>query len=453
MRAYRKSFNSEDGSRGLTQEGLLRRMASVDDDYGERFSHTTVSRWESGATRPSVGRLRVFGRALGLSPTEVAGLILLAGLAPDFHSALDKVDRGGDEKGARFAHRPGPNERSIEFVRGVEPAEIVPLILRDIFRFVFLRCLPLAICITLAGYALSFLGWENMWMPALYVGFATGLVLAQGFLIPDREAKLREFFWVTLFFLLSTPLLQFAPVRMDHYNFYAVGGFADTHLPYVLALLTNLALASSAGLMFQLLWKWRHHRHPDRSSVLRRALWAIAPPVAFVYVVIVLISNASVWIQLAVLLPVVAAVFTALLVLHDPSTSLKERERHFLLTAIVTGAVISTTLGLATAIAIYVSPDLPRVLPDHNLLRSWEINFAELGYTRQEALERLNIGYMWHAMFTLGYMLFVVGGSLIVTIYCKGGGETPRSGVTRSESSAPLSTSASKRRVSPPARA
>ena len=62
-------------------------MGEVDDVYETRYSHGTVSRWESGSTRPSVDRLRVFGKALNLSETEVAGLILLAGLAPDFPGA------------------------------------------------------------------------------------------------------------------------------------------------------------------------------------------------------------------------------------------------------------------------------------------------------------------------------------------------------------------------------
>ena len=66
--------------------------------------------------------------------------------------------------------------------------------------------------------ALSIYGWNNAWMPTAYVAFALGIVLAQGFLLPDREASLREFFWVSLFFLLTTPLLQFASIYMDHYN-------------------------------------------------------------------------------------------------------------------------------------------------------------------------------------------------------------------------------------------
>ena len=91
MRSYRESFPTGGSRRGLTQEALLERMGSVDSDYAERYSHATVSRWESGSTRPTLQRLRVFGEALNLSQTEIAGLVLLAGLATDFQAALGQV--------------------------------------------------------------------------------------------------------------------------------------------------------------------------------------------------------------------------------------------------------------------------------------------------------------------------------------------------------------------------
>ena len=67
MRSYRESFPLKapdaGGRRGLTQEALLERMGSVDSDYAERYSHATVSRWESGGTRLTLQRLKVFGKA------------------------------------------------------------------------------------------------------------------------------------------------------------------------------------------------------------------------------------------------------------------------------------------------------------------------------------------------------------------------------------------------------
>ena len=40
-----------------------------------------------------------------------------------------------------------------------------------------------------------------------------------------------------------------------------------------------------------------------------------------------------------------------------------------------------------------------------------------LGFTRDEALDRLNVGYLWHAIWVFAYMFFVIGGRLIVSVY------------------------------------
>ena len=87
MRVYRESFPREHGRRGITQTDLLRRMTSVDPHYGTISSHGTVSRWESGLTAPTVERLQVFGKALNLSEAEIEGLILLAGLDPQYQES------------------------------------------------------------------------------------------------------------------------------------------------------------------------------------------------------------------------------------------------------------------------------------------------------------------------------------------------------------------------------
>ena len=80
MRAYRQSHAPRGGARRLSQNGLLDLMAQVDSSYSGRYDHSTVARWESGAIRPTMERLEVFGLALGLSPAEIDGLISLAGL-------------------------------------------------------------------------------------------------------------------------------------------------------------------------------------------------------------------------------------------------------------------------------------------------------------------------------------------------------------------------------------
>ena len=416
MRSYRESFLARGGRRGLTQEALLERMGSVDSEYAERYSHATVSRWESGATRPSLQRIRVFGKALNLSRAEVAGLILLAGLAQDFQAALRQVT--GSERGEAIGH--GTAQEQMLISNGADTASPSPILVIAI-RFWLFRVLPLGVCIV-GGYALSLLGWNNGWMPTAYVHLVVGIVLAQGFLLPDRDAPLREFFWVSLFFLLTTPMLQFASIRTDHYGFYAIGNLGGTQIPYMLALMTNLALASAAGMMFHLLWRRQYSGESRGNSTLRRAASVALTPVILAYAVSVAITNTSVAIQLTVLLPVLAAVFTALLVMRDPAFSLSERDRQFLLWTMPVLGILSAMVGIGVMFAIYLSPHMPSVFPDHNLLTSWEINFPELGLTREEAMKRLNLGYMWHAIWAFAYMSFVVGGNLIVAIYRIDGG-------------------------------
>ena len=103
-------------------------------------------------------------------------------------------------------------------------------------------------------------------------------------------------------------------------------------------------------------------------------------------------------------------VFTIILALRDPSFHLEAGDRRFLLYSISGIGIVSATLGVVVVIAVYVSPDLPMVLPDHNLLRSWELDFEGLGYSREEALDRVNLGYVGHAMGVFAYMAFIVGG-------------------------------------------
>ena len=175
--------------------------------------------------------------------------------------------------------------------------------LEDGVRFGILRVFPLGLCIV-GGYALTLFGWDSGWMPTAYIAFTIGIVLAQGFLLSDREAGLREFFWVSLFFLLTTPLLQFSRIHTDHYGFYTIGSLAGTNMPYMLALLLNLLIASTAGLAFQLLWRHQYSGASDGTSALRRAAFVVLPPLIFAYVTVVVITNISVSVHLTVLLPV-----------------------------------------------------------------------------------------------------------------------------------------------------
>ena len=420
MRAYREAYSSGRSRRGLTQEELLQRMGSVDTDYAQRYSHATVSRWESGSTRPTLQRLQVFAKAVDLSASETAGLILLAGLVPDYQTALEQASTNSAQESIADRESPIPsNDGGTPNTVRSTPTPDALSVMREVFKYGVFRCLGLGLGIVVIGFGLS-LVWDSTWMQVLYFVLVAMLVFVQGFLFPGNKNGLREFFGVSVFVLLTTPFLQYTPLNLDHYNFSLITDTYSGPIPYMLGLLVNAALSCSAGLLFYLLWEWQYSSNRGSSSAVRRATWVILPPLAMVYATVVVIANISVTIQLAIIVPVLAILFIILLMLNDPNVVLSERDRRFLLSSIIATGTVYSTLGIATVVAIYVSPDVPTVLPDHNLLYSWDIDFTKMGYSEEEALYRLNLGYMWHAMCIFAYIFFVIGGNVLGAIFRSG---------------------------------
>ena len=443
LKAYRRAFQDENGRTGISQEELLRRMGAVDDAVNERFSHATVSRWEAGTTRPTVERLRTIGKALNLSNTEVAGLILLAGLAPTVDVA--ETEAAGLQAAAVTPTReqtPGPQPAERSAVQpDISSPERSGWLIRAL-RVMALRFVVFALFVVGIGQTFAGLGWDSTWMPVFYVCISVALVMVMGLIFPDRDADPRDFYWVSLFFVLAVPSLQFAPIQMDQFGFYVIGDLAGTHVPFMLCLLVSFAMATLCALMFQLLRHWKESRvRPDDNPVVAAAL-IVLPPVAVAYALVLALSNVSIWIQSAVVMWVLACVFTGIIVFRDPTVNPSQSQRRFLLQATFTTAIVGTTLGLLTIVAIYASPESPRVLPDHNLFVSWEIDFEERGFTRAEAIDRLNLGYMAHAMFLFIYMTFFVGGSLLTTLFRMAGGDSagPDAAYAEVDAFAPTST-------------
>lgn len=416
MKAYRDSFGAENGTRGLTQEELLRRMAVVDSQYVDRSNHTMVSRWESGATRPNRQRLEVFGKALNLSEAEVEGLMTLAGFKS---SAAPRVDHAKATRASDTLQNVPTDGPPASLEIGLDrPASIVgSLGIHEALRFAVMSCLLPGLCIFASGYILLAAGLMDPWLPIVYVVSIMGLMLVYKFMQMHGPHALREFLSISLFFLLSAQLLPSALTRMDIYGFYALGEFAVKPFPYMLALMVNLIISSTAALVFHLLWNWQYGSGRGANDPLRRAITVVAPPASLVYLSILVLSNIGVWIEFGVQLAALSGAFIILLLLRDPDVDPPERDRRFMLYATAAVVIVSATLGGAAMLAIYLAPGLPAILPDHNLLYSWDINFHALGYPAEEAMDRLNVGYLWQNVCIYVYMVLVVGGSLISAMY------------------------------------
>ena len=249
-------------------------------------------------------------------------------------------------------------------------------------------------------------------MLTTYIVVVICAVLSHYLLGPRRSIGMRDFLFVSLFVLLSTPMLQAPLMRMDHFGFYAIDGLGGTPIPYVLALLVNLVLAFIASAFYGFLYSWQVSW--GATNPYRQAAWATLPPLAFVYLCMLFISCAGAWLYLLEVLPILGGVIVAISVLRDDSVKISVWAKRFILQVTIAITIVLTALSLAGMVVIYWEPSL-QFVPDHTLVRSWEISFDELGYSHEEFLDRSKISTLWSSLAAIIYMVVVVGGSLVVT--------------------------------------
>ena len=419
MQAYRRSHAPEDARGGISQESLLELMGRVDTRYLNKYDRSTVSRWESGDILPDAQRIRVFGTALDLSKAEVDGLLSLAGL--DVYATVGPI--------AEIQDAPGQSDTSnIEEAPPTvapEPAggTQTPSYIRFAVGYVWSRFALPGSVIALAGYLMATLDWNSPFMMAMYVGGALFGLMAWGLWRLRRSDDLGDLLFITVYFLLSVYLLQAPLTYMDTYDLYGLGNLAGTPIPFALSLIMNLFVATIAGLMFVRLRIWQHSSRSGGKNMYGRAAWIALPPVAFVYVFILAFANIGLWIAGLALFTILAGAVTTLLVLRDEGVRIDEWDRKFLLCAAAAAVIMLATLGIAAILIAYSqSSSFPET--EMGLFYSSEKDFDALGYSADEYPERSNLAAAWASLITLAYMVAVIGGKLIVTIYRLDGGDS-----------------------------
>ena len=426
LQAYRRSHAPEGTRKGVSQEGLLELMGQVDSRYLDRYDRSTVSRWESGDILPKTRRIQVFGEALGLSKAEIDGLLSLAGL--DGYAAISPIaevqttPRPSDTSDIEEARRRFPDEGDVaEDTGGTQ----TPSHTRFAMRYVWSRFVLPGSVVALAGYFMATVGWNSPFILAIYVGGALCGLTAQGLWRLRGSDDLGDLMFTTMFFLLSVYLLQAPLTYMDIYDLYSLGNLAGTSIPFTLSLIMNLFVATIAGLMFVRLRTWQHSSRSGEKNIYGRTAWIVLPPVAFVYAFILAFANIGLWIAGLGLFTILAGAVTTLMVLRDKDFRIGEWDRKFLLCAAAAVVIMLAALGIAAILIAYAqSSSFPET--EMGLFYSQEKDYDALGYPANEYPERSNLAAAWASLITLAYMLTVIGGKLIVTIYKLDGGDSAR---------------------------
>ena len=425
MRAYRLGYSTQGQDGRLSQTDLIGLMAEQNEAYCENYDHSTVSRWERGVTLPTQEHLEVFGQALKLSPVEVDGLMTLAGL-----DEANRYTPNGTQSVGAVLSTPDKAATTAPALHSYKNAAVVAaecssFDTREALRYVVSHFLIPGSSIGFAGYILASYNWNAPWLLGVYVGLVLGLVTLQGFLRMRRSGSLQELLFITVFFLLGVPLLYGPLTYMDPYGLYAIGDFAGTTIPFTLSMLVNLLIALVAALLFAYLSKWQHSESARGTSPLKRAAWIVLPSVGSVYVCLLPFSNIGFWILGLCELGITAGAFTAMMVLRDESVSIGEWDKKFLLWVAVTMTIVLAALGVAATLLTFAEPSL-LANSGKTVLYSWENNFDALGYPEGELVERYRHAVFLASLVLLAYMVFVVGGQLIVALYRLDDGDSPR---------------------------
>ncbi len=417
MQSYRLQREGRGRGGRLSQSGLLALMGTIKAEYRD-YSHSTVGRWESGDIFPTAERLEVFGAALDLHRSEIDGLIALAGLGTgpasfEAETAAPDADCGSDSTPISV----DGNSKKASSSGGMEQSYTATVIRYCLARF----ALP-GLAIAGAGLALHSLGLSASWMFSLYVATVVVMVLLQVILKLRHSNDLRDFLFVSIFFILSGSMVQAPLTGIDGYGFFLVDGFVGTPFIYLSALMANLLQALAAAIAFDLLWRWQYSSGHGSPKAYQRAAWVAVPPIVLVYTCNLIFASVAVSFSLLVILPVLAGVIMALLILRDHEVSVGEWDRRFLLHATLAITIALTIIGGMGTMVFYLDPSLLSQ-PNHNtLVISAEIDFTVLGYPEEELLDRYRIASSWGSLISLVYMVIVVGGNLIVTIYRLGNG-------------------------------
>ena len=427
MQGYRLERRGRARGGRLSQSGLLDLMAEIREEYRD-YSHSTVARWESGEILPSRERLEVFGAALELPRAEIDGLIALAGLDDRSPGVVEERTQEAVEVVATpSAFRGSPVGRSAD-------GKASPSHAWEAARFLTWKLLIPGLGIGGAGYFLLAVGWSADWIVTAYIVVAICAMLSHFFLSLRRSSGMRDFLFVSVFVLLSTPMLQAPLMRMDHFGFFAIEGFGGTPIPYVLAMLVNLVLAFMAGLIYELMDRWQISR--GETNPYLRAAWVSFPPLAFVYVCMLFITGVGPWLYLLEALPILGGVLMATQVLRNDSVRITSWAKRFLLQITFAIIIVLTAMSLAGMVVIYWDPS-HQFVTDQTLVRSWEVDFNQLGYSEEEFVDRARVSTVWSSLGAILYMVVVVGGNLVVTIIRKGTSDSAEQAPSSAETSIP----------------
>ena len=386
VRSYRE--DSTHGGGTLSQDALLY-LISAHRDIGEdgvavKYDHGDLSRWENGESPIPQEFLQDFCTALEISQAETEDILSLAG---------------------------GETE-SEEEISDRNP--VIPALKSSLGKTV-----PPGGYAYLGGYSLGALGFNGTELLLAYVGGLLALITGLGVWRWRRSGEsdevIDDLFFVSLLFLLNTPLLLGAVTRVDPYGLFSLPAFEVGAFLFMLVIMVNLALSLAAWYFFIYLRRWLMMK--ENLDPYMRSVGITLPPIISVYIFILLFSNPGGWMYYLAILGTLFGAFTVIVAFNDPDAYWSEHKAKWAPPVALQVIVILCVLGVAGMLVAYFEPSLIIDTSHSNILWSWESGFVSLGFPEDELIERFRVGVVWMSLAAIVYLTIIIGSYIMVTVH------------------------------------
>ena len=371
---------------------------------------------------------------VGTKVSDVAGR--LEATAGDTTARLDKVRtelgqtrRAVDDVGSRISRVADQVEKNLKHVELVFKLTAGPVFVATpvgVLGRSFQRFLYSMIYLSAVSAFFIFTGSTNAFMISLFLfgGFAVAFLLGIPRVLPfgghrgDEESSpplpwIADLLFLSLLVVLSSQLFQASMTKIDVYGFFTQPALEGTYIPIIAALAVNVMLAVIAVGLFQAVGSRIYQG--SSTSAFARALWTAGPAFLVAYIPAAIFGVVGFESGLLMSTAPLFAAVLIMLIVTDPSVRMAEPDAKLLRHGILFTIAI---LFIVASIAIVINfLFLQNGIPGGTHVESWVIDFSTLGYTAEEFAAKNAYGFLWGILFTMFYLLVVVGSNLFMTVH------------------------------------
>ena len=218
---------------------------------------------------------------------------------------------------------------------------------------------------------------------------------------------------VSLLFMLNLTLIFTGTTGMDLYGFYTLDMVSTIPLPLVLSTLLNLAMATGGYLCYRWLWQHQSWFTGGRWGPFTRGLVLSGLPVLLAYAPAILLTSHGGKPTAVAVAGLMAGSLCVTHALRDREARLDPTVARYWFAGGIAAILVFLALSISGMLVLYFVEQLPA---SGNLLWTYEYEWPDLGYPREEFHQRQRDAVVGFTLAGSGFLILVLGGSMLGSI-------------------------------------